>query len=384
MELLLWRWSTIVQISSGVIIALFFLSLASATRRVELKPWVFAWLANLFALVVTVIYWFFQPQSAWVFGITSAGYIFFKSLFVLCLLIGLRRYLEGSHFLSLRYRQAFYWAGGTGLLGAALVPNIPWLGVLQCVVIALGLYTATWLAIKCRSNVLTWLTVGFATRATLAVIEGVSYSFSALNPESSNQTVNYILAAHSSFDSAAEWLIALGCVLALYRTIQNELSATCDNLVKVKDELQELVDLDPLTGLSNRRSLRAILERASSDQGATILFFDLDNFKQINDRYGHKVGDECLQRFADALRFQFRPDDHLVRYAGDEFVVVADKVSPEELAPRVELTRQQVAARQGNNPGIQFSVGIAYLAPGGEPEKAIHQADREMYLQKGS
>jgi len=384
LELLLWRWSTIVQISSGVIIALFFLSLASATRRVELKPWVFAWLANLFALVVTVIYWFFQPQSAWVFGITSAGYIFFKSLFVLCLLIGLRRYLEGSHFLSLRYRQAFYWAGGTGLLGAALVPNIPWLGVLQCVVIALGLYTATWLAIKCRSNVLTWLTVGFATRATLAVIEGVSYSFSALNPESSNQTVNYILAAHSSFDSAAEWLIALGCVLALYRTIQNELSATCDNLVKVKDELQELVDLDPLTGLSNRRSLRAILERASSDQGATILFFDLDNFKQINDRYGHKVGDECLQRFADALRFQFRPDDHLVRYAGDEFVVVADKVSPEELAPRVELTRQQVAARQGNNPGIQFSVGIAYLAPGGEPEKAIHQADREMYLQKGS
>jgi hypothetical protein len=147
-----------------------------------------------------------------------------------------------------------------------------------------------------------------------------------------HRALGLFLASHSSFDTGAEWVIALGCVLTLYRTIQLELTQTNTDLLAAKEVLQELVDRDSLTGLANRRALPIIL-RESDTTGATILFFDLNDFKLINDSYGHQIGDDCLKRFARALQASFRPDDHVIRYAGDEFVVVAPGLDPDQLAP---------------------------------------------------
>jgi diguanylate cyclase (GGDEF)-like protein len=118
--------------------------------------------------------------------------------------------------------------------------------------------------------------------------------------------------------------------------------------------------------------------RAVQPDGALLLFFDIDGFKQINDRLGHPTGDLCLKRFADALKDCFRPSDFVVRYAGDEFVVVApglqDTGVAERLARLRELLRGGVAG-----PEIRFSVGTAALAPGGHPEAALEAADEAMY-----
>jgi PleD family two-component response regulator len=113
---------------------------------------------------------------------------------------------------------------------------------------------------------------------------------------------------------AAQLPSRLGCVLILYRTIQPELTQSNVDLLAVQEVLQELVDRDPLTGLSNRRALPEVL-RNVFETGATILFFDLDDFKGINDSYGHQMGDECLKRFARVLQASFRPDDRVIRYA---------------------------------------------------------------------
>src|SRR5437764_11270165 len=88
------------------------------------------------------------------------------------------------------------------------------------------------------------------------------------------------------FDTGAEWVIALGCVLILYRTIQTDLTKANVDLLAAKETLQELVDQDALTGLSNRRALPAVL-RAAYETGATVMFFDLNDFKAINDSLGH-------------------------------------------------------------------------------------------------
>jgi diguanylate cyclase (GGDEF)-like protein len=145
--------------------------------------------------------------------------------------------------------------------------------------------------------------------------------------------------------------------------------------------LQELVDRDPLTGLSNRRALPDVL-RSVFDTGATILFFDLNDFKGINDSYGHQMGDECLKRFARVLQASFRPDDHVIRYAGDEFVVVAQSVEPAQVLVRVEGVRERLKFERTDGPPIKFAVGHAYLPSNGDAEAALREADEAMYREK--
>jgi diguanylate cyclase (GGDEF)-like protein len=116
--------------------------------------------------------------------------------------------------------------------------------------------------------------------------------------------------------------------------------------------------------------------------GATLLFFDLDGFKEINDRHGHAAGDETLRRFASALRESFRPSDTLVRYAGDEFVVVASGLDAASAAQRVASLRDRLRHPGAGEPPVSFSVGTAELAPGGHPESALRGADEAMYAAK--
>jgi len=197
----------------------------------------------------------------------------------------------------------------------------------------------------------------------------------------SREAAGIFLASHSSFDTGAEWVIALGCVLTLYRTIQRELVQTNVDLLAAQEVLQELVDRDSLTGLSNRRALPAAL-RGSAD-GASILFFDLNDFKVINDSYGHQVGDEALKRFARALQSTFGPGDHVIRYAGDEFVVVTPGLDHDQISAHLDALRDRLKLDRGGPP-ISFSVGTADLPIQGDPEAAIQAADQAMYRDKAN
>jgi diguanylate cyclase (GGDEF)-like protein len=124
--------------------------------------------------------------------------------------------------------------------------------------------------------------------------------------------------------------------------------------------------------------------RESFTAGATILFFDLNDFKTINDSYGHHVGDDCLKRFARVLQTSFRPEDHVIRYAGDEFVVVAQAMDSPAIAGRIDLVRDRLKFERGGGPDIRFSVGHADLPAGGEPEGALRAADEAMYRDKAT
>jgi diguanylate cyclase (GGDEF)-like protein len=383
MELVLWRLSTATQITSTLMIAVFFVVLARSVRRAELRPWVTAWLANLGALVVTIVFWFGQPQSPAMFLLLRSGYLFGKTMFVALLVVGAWRFTRDVPALRLD-RRVLAAVAAYAILAAPLLDGIDRIGVVQSAVMA-GLFSAGAMLLIARPRPGGgWLATGFALRGILALVETFAYA-SRLFPGRawSSSRMGTFLASHSSFDAGAEWVIALGSVLTLYRTIQHELTDSNNALLAAKDVLQDIAERDSLTGLANRRALKGVL-RESFPTGATILFFDLNDFKDVNDTYGHHTGDDCLKRFARALQSSYRPEDHVVRYAGDEFVIVAPGVRPDQMKERIEIVRDRLRVERSPGPLIEFSVGQAYLEPRGEPEEALREADEAMYRDKAA
>lgn len=380
MELLIWRWSTAVQFVSLVMLAAFFLVLARSSRRAEVRWWVLAWVSNLTALSITVFFWYFRPDS--LSGPLLGGYVATKLAFVLLLVQGAWAIAQpGAELLS--NRTLITTPLAYGFIGALLLDSITGLGIVQHLTIGVLLLGAA-VALGRDAARIPWLTAGLVLRGLLALTESAAYYLQDTRaeflPDVVQAQVGMFLAATSSFDAGAEWFIALGCVLAVSDRAQRELSETNMHLLRAQDHLRRLADRDPLTALDNRRALPEVF-RNVQPVGATLLFFDLDDFKDINDRHGHTVGDDCLKRFAIGIRDSFRPADSVIRYGGDEFLVVAAGLDRESALERVQRLRLCLAA--GGDPDIRFSCGLAELAPGGSPEAALKAADRAMYHSKG-
>jgi diguanylate cyclase (GGDEF)-like protein len=185
----------------------------------------------------------------------------------------------------------------------------------------------------------------------------------------------------SFFDAGAELLLALTILVVVEGSSSKHLEHLNRELLASQDRLRQLVDLDPLTSLSNRRRLREEFDRVKAS-GAAVIFLDVDNFKEINDRFGHIVGDACLLRVAAALTRAFRTDDALFRLGGDEFLVLAVGLDPEAAHARVSRLRDALAVGEAGAPPCTVSVGVARLAPDAEPEAALREADERMYLEK--
>lgn len=385
LELMLWRWSTAIQAASAVMIAVFFIVIARTARRAEAKRWAWAWLANLFALLATVIFWYAGPLPPLPSSVLGTGYFLGKTSFLLLLVLGARAFAHpGAGVLPRRWSVAAASVLAYSILAGFFLSGIPGIGTAQSLVMAAGCTAGVVILVSGRTAGSLGLTLGFTLRGALAAIEVSAYGAQLLGAGiADSYGVRVFLAAHSSLDTGAEWVIALGCVLTLYRHIQLELIEANDELNAAHEALQGLVDRDPLTGLANRRALPAVL-REAFDTGATILFFDLNDFKEVNDSFGHRTGDDCLKRFAVTLRAGFRPDDEVLRFAGDEFVVVARGVAPDGVLGRIDPIRVRLAQPEGNVPAVRFCVGHAYVAPGGDPERALEAADAAMYAAKAA
>jgi len=190
-----------------------------------------------------------------------------------------------------------------------------------------------------------------------------------------------------SFETSAERVQGDTWLRIVVEPVGDDLSVTLIDITQRKrNEDKMLADAlrDPLTGILNRRGFEqeAAARIRMSDQGA-VLYLDLNQFKSINDRFGHQAGDALLKAFGHRLEFCLRPEDVLGRLGGDEFAIVLPGVSvadAKHVAARLVQTAQEAYIIQGQEIKCTASVGIALMPKHGEELwHLISVADEAMY-----
>jgi len=156
-------------------------------------------------------------------------------------------------------------------------------------------------------------------------------------------------------------------------------------------ELETRVDEDPLTGLLNRRGFTRALERALAfvrRYGATaaLVYLDLDQFKPVNDRYGHATGDWVLGRVGRLVAGHVRASDVVARVGGDELVVLLWNVSKAQAQVKARALEALIGGESFEHKGkrmrLGLSAGVAMLGPEDTVETALARADAAMYARK--
>ncbi|WP_165443856.1 sensor domain-containing diguanylate cyclase [Pseudomonas jilinensis] len=168
------------------------------------------------------------------------------------------------------------------------------------------------------------------------------------------------------------------------------LQAHQETLKGMMGQLQNLATTDALTGLANRRyfidETRRRMALLGPRQQLGLALIDLDHFKRINDLYGHAVGDEVLQRFAQLARDKLRSDDVIARFGGEEFIILLSNCDLETLHQCVERIRQAFAKLQFSglpeDYSCTLSAGLSVVRPEDDLEERINQADQALYQAK--
>jgi len=174
---------------------------------------------------------------------------------------------------------------------------------------------------------------------------------------------------------------------------RRQLHKFADELAASNQRLQQLALTDVLTGLPNRRFANEHLERqwALADRGGrplSCMLVDIDHFKQINDTYGHKMGDDALKQVAYALRGATRTEDVVCRFGGEEFLLICPDATADQAYQYAERLRQHVATNCARGVGGQtfhltISIGVASKKPALlNVESLLQLADKRLYAAK--
>lgn len=166
--------------------------------------------------------------------------------------------------------------------------------------------------------------------------------------------------------------------------LQLEVIQKVQEIEKSNRNLAVISKIDSMTGLylksAIEKNIESRIENASSDQ-FSLLMFDIDKFKGINDTLGHQVGDKCIKALASFAQASFRQGDILGRYGGDEFIIILPGTNPSQAFMIADRFRQTIQNK--TNPKFTISMGIATYPDNADSlASLIEAADKALYISK--
>jgi len=156
----------------------------------------------------------------------------------------------------------------------------------------------------------------------------------------------------------------------------------------MEDELKRLATTDRLTQAYNRLKFEEIIGREKErairyNQPLSMIMFDIDDFKKLNDTYGHLAGDKTLRAIADIVRENMRKIEYLIRWGGEEFMIIAVGAELEKASALAERIREIIAANKFEDAGhVTLSLGVTEFRKNDTEDLFIKRADDALYRAK--
>ncbi len=371
------RLAVAVQLAVVMCLVGYFTLLARLVDLREVRQWRSAWLADLGALAAVFIHSFAgMPELG--HRLSLVAYLAGTTLFAVFMVAGARTHLQpGVRPLAGPVRVAAFvaaWSLGLGLG----VPELWQAQLAEAALLALAFLAGGVTVLRNpRSRTSRWL--GWA----MAVV-GLYFAWMAalILPGLWGNAAGFGLLATTGFGEAwAELALGLACVAVVTDQREEQLHYANRELLESHERLGRLVDTDPLTALASRRNLRRALDAVTATGGA-LVFIDVNRLRDINALFGQPIGDHSLQRLARLISRHFRAEDHLIRWGGDEFLVVAPGMDEGSARMRVAAIRDELRQPARELPPMSIAAGVAPLAAGSEPAAALEEADRRMVADK--
>ena len=362
------------HLAGTVVLSLFFVLLARHERRPYLREWTYAWIAQVGALALVLA----GPRSGW--PLWPGLYLVLTTLHGVFLCVAAQRYAGGGGL-----RRASY-----GLLALIAVAAF-WVAAVweqpQPIHASAGALLAATHAVAARRL---WrfrdpTAMGLRLVTNLLLILSARHAADALlyaSPLAETQGWMDYEAVAPFTTLLVQMFLALGMVLAAMEAGQRQLAGAHAELEAAHRRLKMLADTDPMTGCFNRRVFRDLVDEVRADparRSGTLLVLDMDGLKVLNDTHGHSAGDQAIRRTADAIRSHTRDGDLVLRWGGDEFVVILPGIEHDEAAHRMEGISAAIVAL-----GLGASVGVCSYGPERDIVIALRDADRQMYEVKAA
>ncbi len=199
--------------------------------------------------------------------------------------------------------------------------------------------------------------------------------------------------AHLTVTGIVNALVLFLVIAALAYVFRQAATTTESVLTQANLALERQANTDPLTGLSNRRQMHDDLSQSVAQHGMhhttfSVVIADIDDFKALNDYYGHEAGDLVLIQVARMMRGSLREQDRVARWGGEEFMILLADTGLDEAKVAAERLLAQIAVKpidiDGQNLTVTLTMGVAEFDGESDPSACIKRADAALYLGKNS